>query len=61
MKILVFLVVAFAAGVAFAEGFHWSRYFVGPYIVDEVSGHGKTCYVLVMKDPGTHPVLLWCE
>lgn len=37
----------------------------GPYHVDVVSGHGKTCYVFTEEyergRAGEQPVLLWCE
>jgi hypothetical protein len=37
----------------------------GPYHVDVVSGHGKTCYVFAEEyergHAGEQPVLLWCE
>jgi hypothetical protein len=37
----------------------------GPYHVDVVSGHGKTCYVFTEEyekgNAGEQPVLLWCE
>jgi hypothetical protein len=37
----------------------------GPYHVDVVSGHGKTCYVFSEEyekgNAGEQPVLLWCE
>jgi hypothetical protein len=37
----------------------------GPYHVDVVTGHGKTCYVFTEEyekgNAGEQPVLLWCE
>ena len=61
MKKLIAGVIIFGAGFAFASEFSWHRSVAGPYIIDTVSGHGKTCYVLVDKNPNAQPVLLWCE
>jgi hypothetical protein len=63
------IVLALAIGV-FAgshEGeFTWYKVTgPGPYHVDVVSGHGKTCYVFTEEygkgNAGEQPVLLWCE
>jgi hypothetical protein len=62
------IILALAVGV-FAgshDEFTWHKVKgPGPYHVDVVSGHGKTCYVFTEEyekgNAGEQPVLLWCE
>jgi hypothetical protein len=63
------ILLVFAVGVlAGSHGGEFSWHKVkgpGPYHVDVVTGHGKTCYVFVEEyekgQAGEQPVLLWCE
>jgi len=65
--VLVLLALAIGVFAGSHEGeFTWYKVTgPGPYHVDVVSGHGKTCYVFSEEygkgNAGEQPVLLWCE
>jgi hypothetical protein len=60
------LALAFGVFAGSHDEFTWHKVKgPGPYHVDVVSGHGKTCYVFTEEyeksNAGEQPVLLWCE